>query len=99
MAINKFLTNCGALFLFEIDKYTIVYATTDFNKIVENVFHYGDTNSELYIGRVIVLKDKKYKIVNISTYANWDLGCGFEDQLDGELSKYSIVVRLTVQLV
>lgn len=98
--VAPFTTTSGMLFQFEIDRYNIVYASSDINKVTTDLLYTDiDFDSELYVDRVLFINSEKYKIVNISGYLNASTICDFPDILRGDKNKYSYVMVFTVEIV
>lgn len=98
--ISQFSTTAGMLFLFQIDKYNVVYASSDINTIVKDLLYTdNDFDSELYSGRIIIIDNNRYEIKQVGGYLNSSTTCDFPDLLRGVKNKYSYVMVLTVEKI
>jgi len=98
LRVKRFETTAGMLFQFQTDRYNIVYATSDFNQIGEDLFYTPqNTDSELVVGMKIKLEGVKYNIVSTNGYANRSTICDFPDLLKGVKNKYSYVMVINLE--
>jgi len=95
--IARFETNAGMLFQFQLDRYNIVYASSDINKVRDDLLYTEiDFDSERYVDRELLIEGDKYKVVLIGGYLNSSTICDFPELLRGVKNKYSYVMVFTV---
>lgn len=98
--VSSYTTNCGMLFQFEVDRYNIVYASSDINKIRNDLFYTKkDFDSELGLNKELLIGEDIYKIIDIKGYLNNSTKIDIPELLSGHQNKYSYVMVFTVEKV
>ena len=92
----SYSTNFGVCFVIQNKSRELIYASSDYDSVKSNIFIESD--SEMTIGRQLLINDIRYEIIKVSMWSNPELIVDM-DGLSGNQNKYSYKLTFTVKEV